>query len=392
MALTERAGRVRPLLAGAVLAGIAALLATSGASAAAPGQPVVPTIASVTARLDALATETTALAEKYDAAQAGVRVAQLRADVAAQAAGQAAAEYRTARTLLAPLVTANYENWSLTHGGSLLISDKAQRDLTAVDTLRLVSAHRADVVARVAAAEAKAKTAQQAAGSLLADAQSRRDALDKQRGKIITETLTFKNLLATLTIAQQASLPADTAAVQWAAQCAQDHATAPTSVGSCGDLSGYVNPFAGGSWKAERTDQGVDWGANKPEPVVAIGDGVVTYSNSQQNDWPGGAFIVYGLTTGNHAGLFIYVAENLSNLVPAGTVVKAGQQIAVAIPGGPDTEWGFAAAPGTGPNVATPYNGAPDGTQTSGGQAFARFLIELGAKPLQPPGPGPDIP
>lgn len=340
---------MRPLLAGAVLVGIAALLATSGASAAAPGQPVVPTIASVTARLDALATETTGLAEKYDAAQAGVRVAQLRADVAAQAADQAAAEYRTARTLLAPLVTANYENWSLTHGGSLLISDKAQRDLTAVDTLRLVAAHRADVVARVAAAEAKAKTAQQAAGSLLAEAQARRDALDKQRGKIITETLTFKNLLATLTIAQQAS-------------------------------------------RAERTDQGGDWGANKPEPVVAIGDGVVTYSNSQQNDWPGGAFIVYGLTTGNHAGLFIYVAENLSNLVPAGTVVKAGQRIAVAIPGGPDTEWGFAAAPGTGPTVATPYNGAPDGAQTSGGRAFARFLIELGAKPLQPPGPGPDIP
>jgi hypothetical protein len=108
--------------------------------------------------------------------------------------------------------------------------------------------------------------------------------------------------------------------------------------------------------------------------------------------WPGGAFIAYGLTSGNHAGLYIFVAESLTDLVPVGTVVKAGQRIATAIPGGPETEWGYAAAPGTSPVPATPYNGAPDGTQTSGGKAFARFLIELGAKPLQPPGPGPDRP
>jgi murein DD-endopeptidase MepM/ murein hydrolase activator NlpD len=130
--------------------------------------------------------------------------------------------------------------------------------------------------------------------------------------------------------------------------------------------------------------------ANRVQPVVAIGDGVITYSNSNQPGWPEGKFMVYGLTSGDHAGCYIFVAENLTDLLPAGTMIKAGQQIAVALPGGTGTEWGFAAPPGTGPNVATPYNGAADGTATPGGQAFARFLIELGATPLQPPGPGSD--
>jgi hypothetical protein len=150
--------------------------------------------------------------------------------------------------------------------------------------------------------------------------------------------------------------------------------------------------MAYGQWTPSRTDQGVDWNASRPNPVVAIGDGIVTYSKMDGTGWPGGAFIAYGLTSGNHAGLYIFVAESLTDLVPVGTVVKAGQRIATAIPGGPETEWGFAAAPGTSPVPATPYNGEPDGTQTPGGKAFARFLIELGAKPLQPPGPGPDRP
>jgi peptidoglycan hydrolase-like protein with peptidoglycan-binding domain len=160
---------------------------------------------------------------------------------------------------------------------------------------------------------------------------------------------------------------------------------------SC-NVTGYVNPFAASSWIPERTDQGTDWGAIRPQPVVAIGDAVITYSNSQQQGWPAGKFLVYRLTNGSHAGLYIYVAENLTNLLPVGNTVKAGQPVATALPGGPDIEMGYAAPPGTGPNVATPYNGAPDGTQTPGGKAFARFLIELGAHPQQDPGPGPDRP
>jgi LysM repeat protein len=155
--------------------------------------------------------------------------------------------------------------------------------------------------------------------------------------------------------------------------------------------SGYVNPFTQGSWSPARIDQGVDWIPNAPSPVVAIGDGVITYS-STGSGWPGGGFISYRLTSGSHAGLYIYVAEHLTNLLPTGTVVHAGEQIATALPGDPWTEWGWASANGPAPAPGSQYNGAPDGTATAGGKAFARFLISIGVTGVQDPGPGPTTP
>lgn len=385
--------RLRHVLGATFAVGVGAVLSPLAASAA-PGAPPIPTVASVTARLDRLADQTTALTTKFTAAQAAVQAALLRAAVAQHAAAQATAAYVRARTQLSPLVTAQYEQGPMSSAGALLTSVSGQRYVDAMATMKMVVAHRADVVAQVASADTKARSAQKAAAALVAEATSRRDALAKQRVEIVVRTQTFRKVLATLTIAQQQAYGAGagSAAVQWAARCAQLAAGASGSVGDCTGTTGYVNPFAYGSWTAERTDQGTDWGAKRPQPVVAIGDGVITYSNSNEGGWPSGKFLVYGLTSGSHAGTYVFVAENLSNLLPAGTPVRAGQQIAIAIPGGPDIEMGFAAPPGTAPNVATPYNGAPDGTETEGGKAFARFLMELGVKPMQPPGPGPDRP
>ena len=148
-----------------------------------------------------------------------------------------------------------------------------------------------------------------------------------------------------------------------------------------------VNPFAGeqSNWTLERTDQGVDFGAKIPMPVRAICDGdvVSTYANG----WPGGNhFIVFKFSAGDFKGKCVFIAEHLTDIPAIGTHVKAGQPIATAVPGSPDTEWGWAQGPGT---PSTPYNGAPDGTPMPGGQAFARFLRSLGAQTLQDPGPGP---
>jgi hypothetical protein len=128
-----------------------------------------------------------------------------------------------------------------------------------------------------------------------------------------------------------------------------------------------------------------------PSPVVAIGDGVVTYS-SMRSGWPGGGFITYRLSSGSHAGLYIYVAEHLTNLLPVGTRVTAGQVIATALPGYPWTEWGWASSSGPSPAPSAQYRGATNGSSTPGGKAFARFLKGLGVKILQDPGPGPDTP
>jgi hypothetical protein len=151
----------------------------------------------------------------------------------------------------------------------------------------------------------------------------------------------------------------------------------------------YVNPLAGQQWGLARTDQGVDYLPEVPaEPVRAIGAGTVIFS-STSTGWPGGAFISYRLASGPYAGAVVYVAEHLSGLLPAGSQVRPGEQIADAWPGYPWTEWGWAACSGDLPAVQ--YAGAPDGTPMPGGLAFARFMRSLGAATQEDPGPGPDV-
>jgi len=164
---------------------------------------------------------------------------------------------------------------------------------------------------------------------------------------------------------------------------------ASASPDPCAGIAGYVDPLPDPQWGTARTDQGVDFIPTVPLPVLAIGDGVVTYSSTSCG-WPGGAFLAYQLTNGSHAGLYVFVAEHLTNLPPVGTVVHAGDPVAVGWPGYPWIETGWAAPQGDSP--AVPYNGLPDGTPTAGGLAFARFLNELGRTTAQDPGPGPDRP
>lgn len=156
--------------------------------------------------------------------------------------------------------------------------------------------------------------------------------------------------------------------------------------------AGYVNPLAGERWTLGRTDQGVDYDPAVPEPVRAIGAGVVVFSSTADclpHGWPGCAMISYRLTSGPAAGSVVYVAEHLAGLLPEGARFSAGAAIATALPGYPDTEWGWADCAGTTPAVR--YNGAPDGTPMAGGLAFARFMRSLGAGSAQDPGRGPDV-
>ncbi len=155
----------------------------------------------------------------------------------------------------------------------------------------------------------------------------------------------------------------------------------------------YINPIQPGLWAPARTDQGVDWLPLQPNtPVLAIGAGVVKFS-SLHSHWVGGGNITYELTEGPKAGLYIYVTEHLTSVLPVGSVITPGEVIATAQPGYPWTEWGWAEPPGTGSYApAVPYKGTPDGKPTPGGLAMARFFRELGATTLQDPGSGPDTP
>jgi hypothetical protein len=149
----------------------------------------------------------------------------------------------------------------------------------------------------------------------------------------------------------------------------------------------YVDPFADPRWQPSRTDMGMDWVPVQKLPVVAIGDAVILGSDNHSS-WPGGHLIWYQLTDGSHAGDVIYVAENLRRLVPVGRVVHAGQQIAVALPGYPWTEWGWGDPYGS-PRAYPCYK---KGRATNSGKEMARFLHSLGAPLGAPARRGPSWP
>jgi murein DD-endopeptidase MepM/ murein hydrolase activator NlpD len=150
----------------------------------------------------------------------------------------------------------------------------------------------------------------------------------------------------------------------------------------------YIDPFTASGWYPARTDMGVDWFVTRRLPVLAIGDAVILGSDSHDGGWPGGHFIWYQLLDGSHAGDVVYVAEHLTKLVAAGTHVRAGQRIAMALPGGTGTEWGWGER-GGGTRANPCYH---EGQVTHSGREMARFMKSLGAQVQDPPGLGSDGP
>jgi hypothetical protein len=135
----------------------------------------------------------------------------------------------------------------------------------------------------------------------------------------------------------------------------------------------YVNPFKKGSWSPGRIDMGVDMVPNRSSPVLAIGAARILGSTSKSG-WPDGRYLWYQLISGNHKGEIVYVAEHLRKIAPAGKRVDAGQRIAVALPGYPYMETGWANEDGS--TRASPCY--KEGKPTHSGETFGRFLYRLG--------------
>jgi len=196
--------RVRSLLAGVALTALigAGAVVLPYVAGAAPGQP---TIGEVTAKLDKLAKQNEVLAEQYNKATADVKADQKAADAAQGEALTAAADFDNARDRLRQTVTAEYESASFSRAGALLTSRDGQSYLDALSTLSLISSHRAEIVAQIQGVQTRAEAAQKKATTLLAAAQAKAAALDKQKQKLEADTKKFKDLLAKLTAAQQAA-------------------------------------------------------------------------------------------------------------------------------------------------------------------------------------------
>ncbi len=199
MALTRTPSRVLSLLAGAALIG-ASVLVLPHIAGADPGQP---SVGEVTAKLDKLARQNEVLTEQFNKATGDVAAEQKAADAAQKAALAAASDFDKARGRLSQTVIAQYESSSFSHAGALLTSQNGQSYLDTLNTLSLITAHRAEVLAQITAAHAKAKAAQNTATKLLAQAKAKRDGLDRQKRKVEKDQAKFKNLLDQLTAQQQ---------------------------------------------------------------------------------------------------------------------------------------------------------------------------------------------
>jgi hypothetical protein len=151
-----------------------------------------------------------------------------------------------------------------------------------------------------------------------------------------------------------------------------------TSAGSSPvSASGYVNPLAGASVRAERIDQGVDYAGTGV--LGAIGPGVVTSVTRTGSGWEGGGYVEYKLTAGPYAGRSVYYAEGVTPTVTVGQTLAPGQPVATLIPGFPfGIEIGFAAGQGQASYARMYGGGYGEGGLTAAGMAFSNLIGSLG--------------
>jgi hypothetical protein len=125
----------------------------------------------------------------------------------------------------------------------------------------------------------------------------------------------------------------------------------------------------------ERTDQGVD--ANMPVGAPILAPGTIKVL-AVEPDWYAGQPLVYWeLLSGPDAGKVQYVAEEISDIAPPGSILQQGQAIARYAASGTGIEFGWSTPSGVTLAVAT--TGYEEGQVTPAGQSIRAWLNSLGA-------------
>jgi murein DD-endopeptidase MepM/ murein hydrolase activator NlpD len=157
---------------------------------------------------------------------------------------------------------------------------------------------------------------------------------------------------------------------------------------------GYANPFAdvpAGHLVPERIDMGVDYADDTADPILALGDAVVSYAGPDPG-WLDGEAVNYTLSDGPYAGRYVYVTESLTPVVHTGERIAAGQEIATfAEPNVDGIETGWAAGPGLVVAKASTldqqaHGEDPGDNRTYCGNNFSELLAQLGAPSGLPEG------
>jgi hypothetical protein len=125
----------------------------------------------------------------------------------------------------------------------------------------------------------------------------------------------------------------------------------------------------------ERTDQGVDARMPVGAPILAPCAAKVL---AIIPDWYAGQPLVYfELLAGPDAGRVQYVAEQITSIAPAGTILQGGQVVARYAKSGTAIEYGWSTVNGV--TLARATTGYEEGEVTPAGQSMRRWLNSLGA-------------
>jgi hypothetical protein len=143
---------------------------------------------------------------------------------------------------------------------------------------------------------------------------------------------------------------------------------APVTNGTYIDPLQYVNVW-------ERTDQGVDASMPIRAPILAPCTVKVL---AIIPDWYAGQPLVYfELLDGPDAGRVQYVAEQITDIAPAGSILQQGQAIAGFAASGTDIEYGWSTLNGV--TLARATTGYEEGEVTPAGRSMRAWLNALGA-------------
>lgn len=136
----------------------------------------------------------------------------------------------------------------------------------------------------------------------------------------------------------------------------------------------YINPLQYVTqW--ERTDQGVD--ALMPVGAPILAPCSVKVLAIIPNWYAGQPLVYYELLDGPDAGQVQYVAEQITDIAPAGSYLAQGQAIAHFAPSGTAIEFGWSTLSGV--TLARATSGYEEGQVTPAGRSIRAWLNALGA-------------
>ncbi len=293
-------------------------------------------------------------------------------------------QYARDRRMLAQQLVANYETPPPSLVDVVLTSTGFQNLLNRVNALKTIARANAHVTrlvgeARVAmAAEARRLAAlevrrDRSAAAVLAErnqiVQLRLSIVDRELASAHDRASKQRQLSAL-----QKTLSHEEAALQRQATLAAvaafgaERIPVNTTPGSYIDPLQFVNLW-------ERTDQGVDATMPVGAPILAPSRVKIL---AIEPDWYLGQPLVYWeLLAGPDAGLEQYVAEEITDIAPPGSILQQGQVIARYASSGTGIEYGWSTPDGVTLAVAT--TGYEEGEVTTAGVSMRNWLNSLGA-------------